>query len=286
LTFADDRAYYLDADKRKSAFVFTNSDKGRIYSFSTKVEKTFDNGLYANIAYSHLNSIEAEITGDAFAFNPVIGDANTDVLAFSKYGNTHRVIGVVSKKFNFFCKNSLTTFATFFEYAKGGRFNYTYGGDINNDGSNLNDLLYVPTASELTQMQFSGAGQFSAFESDIQQDDYLSGRRGQYVERYGALAPWRVRWDLKVLQDINFNVSKDEQNTIQISLDVLNLGNLINSNWGVVQQTRNLQTLGVSVDAATRVSAYTFDPNLTETFTPVSDLRSRWQAQIGLRYIF
>tara|TARA_B110000902_G_scaffold208500_1_gene237911 strand:+ start:539 stop:3703 length:3165 start_codon:yes stop_codon:yes gene_type:complete len=291
LTGADDRAYYLDADKGNSAFVFTNSDKGRTYSFSTKVEKTFDNGLYANIAYSHVNSkdvnsIEAEITGDAFAFNPVIGDANTDVLAFSKYGNTHRVIGVVSKKFNFFGENSPTTFATFFEYAKGGRFNYTYGGDINNDGSNLNDLLYVPTSSELTQMQFSGAGQSSAFESYIQQDDYLSGRRGQYVERYGALAPWRGRWDLKVLQDINFIVSKDKQNTIQISLDVLNLGNLINSNWGVVQQTRNLQPLGVSVDAATRVPTYTFDPNLTETFTPVSDLRSRWQAQIGLRYIF
>jgi hypothetical protein len=159
LTGADDRAYYLDADKGNSAFVFTNSDKGRTYSFSTKVEKTFDNGLYANIACSHVNSkdvnsIEAEITGDAFAFNPVIGDANTDVLAFSKYGNTHRVIGVVSKKFNFFGENSPTTFATFFEYAKGGRFNYTYGGDINKDASNLNDLLYVPTASELTQMQF------------------------------------------------------------------------------------------------------------------------------------
>lgn len=291
LSGADNRAYYLDSDKGNNGYVFTNSNKGRTYNFTTKVEKTFDNGLYTNIAYSYLNSkdvnsIEAEITGDAFAFNPVVGNANNDVLAYSKYGDTHRIIGVASKKFNFFGEKAPTTFTTFFEYAKGGRFNYTYGGDINNDGSSVNDLLYVPTASELNSMQFTGAGQAAAFESYIQQDDYLSERRGQYVERYGALAPWRGRWDLKVLQDFNFNVADGKENTIQISLDILNLGNLINSDWGVIQQPRNVQPLGVSVDANTLQPTYTFDETLTDTFAFDSSLQSRWQAQIGLRYIF
>lgn len=291
LSGADNRAYYLNSDKGNSGYVFTNSNRGRTYNFTTKIEKTFDNGLYTNIAYSYLdskdvNSIEAEITGDAFAFNPVVGNANNDVLAYSKYGDTHRIIGVASKKFNFFGEKSPTTFTTFFEYAKGGRFNYTYGGDINNDGSSVNDLLYVPTASELNSMQFTGTGQAAAFESYIQQDEYLNGRRGQYVERYGALAPWRGRWDLKVLQDFNFNVANGKENTIQISLDVLNVGNLINSDWGVVQQPRNVQPLGVSVDANTKVPTYTFDETLTNTFAFDSSLMSRWQAQIGLRYIF
>ena len=262
LSGADNRAYYLNSDKGNSGYVFTNSNRGRTYNFTTKIEKTFDNGLYTNIAYSYLdskdvNSIEAEITGDAFAFNPVVGNANNDVLAYSKYGDKHRIIGVASKKFNFFGEKSPTTFTTFFEYAKGGRFNYTYGGDINNDGSSVNDLLYVPTASELNSMQFTGTGQAAAFESYIQQDEYLNGRRGQYVERYGALAPWRGRWDLKVLQDFNFNVANGKENTIQISLDVLNVENLINSDWGVVQQPRNVQPLGVSVDANTQVPTYT-----------------------------
>lgn len=291
LSGADNRAYYLNSDKGNSGYVFTNSNRGRTYNFTTKIEKTFDNGLYTNIAYSYLdskdvNSIEAEITGDAFAFNPVVGNANNDVLAYSKYGDTHRIIGVASKKFNFFGEKSPTTFTTFFEYAKGGRFNYTYGGDINNDGSSVNDLLYVPTASELNSMQFTGTGQAAAFESYIQQDEYLNGRRGQYVERYGALAPWRGRWDLKVLQDFNFNVANGKENTIQISLDVLNVGNLINSDWGVVQQPRNVQPLGVSVDTNTQVPTYTFDEKLTNTFAFDSSLMSRWQAQIGLRYIF
>lgn len=291
LSGADNRAYNLNSDKGNSGYVFTNSNRGRTYNFTTKIEKTFDNGLYTNIAYSYLdskdvNSIEAEITGDAFAFNPVVGNANNDVLAYSKYGDKHRIIGVASKKFNFFGEKSPTTFTTFFEYAKGGRFNYTYGGDINNDGSSVNDLLYVPTASELNSMQFTGTGQAAAFESYIQQDEYLNGRRGQYVERYGALAPWRGRWDLKVLQDFNFNVANGKENTIQISLDVLNVENLINSDWGVVQQPRNVQPLGVSVDANTQVPTYTFDDTLTNTFAFDSSLMSRWQAQIGLRYIF
>jgi hypothetical protein len=31
-----------------------------------------------------------------------------------------------------------------------------YGGDINNDGSSTNDLIYVPTTTEIATMAFSG----------------------------------------------------------------------------------------------------------------------------------
>jgi hypothetical protein len=89
-----------------------------------------------------------------------------------------------------------TTISTFFEYAQGGRFNYIYGGDINNDGSSTNDLIYVPTTTEIATMAFSGGPtQGEAFDRFISQDKYLSGRRGQYSERYGALSPWRGKWD-------------------------------------------------------------------------------------------
>ena len=79
----DNRPYYTDADKINNAYVFTNSDKGRIWNASFKAQKTFDNGLYTMLAYSYLdskdvNSIEAEITGDAFDFNPVVGNVNSD----------------------------------------------------------------------------------------------------------------------------------------------------------------------------------------------------------------
>lgn len=288
LSGVDNREYYLPSDIINNAYVFTNSDKGRIINISTKIEKNWDNGWYTNLAYSYLdardvNSIEAEITGDAFAFNPVVGNANRDILSRSRYGDTHRIIGLASKQFKWFSENAPTTFTTFFEYARGGRFNYTYGGDINGDGSLLNDLLYVPTQSEIGQMQFSGPGQGAAFNEYIEQDEYLSGRRGRYVERYGALAPWRGRWDVRILQDIPVS---EGGNTIQLSLDILNVGNLLSSQWGLVEQPRNLQPVGVTVDPTTFVPTYTFDPNLTDTFTVNADLLSRWQAQFGIRYTF
>ena len=146
-----------------NAYVFTNSDKGRTFNASLKAQKTFDNGLYLMAAYNFLdskdvNSIEAEITGDAFAFNPVLSNANSATLAHSKYGDRHRFIAVAAKSWNYGAnKEWTTTLSSFYELAKGGRFNYTYAGDINNDGSNLNDLIYIPTTSEIGQMDFSTA---------------------------------------------------------------------------------------------------------------------------------
>ena len=86
-----------------SAFVFTNSDKGRIINWSAKAEKSFKNDFFFSIAYNFMsakdvNSIEAEITGDAFVGNPALGNVNDDVLSYSRYGNDHRFIGVISKK--------------------------------------------------------------------------------------------------------------------------------------------------------------------------------------------
>lgn len=150
-----------------------------------------------------------------------------------------------------------------------------------NDGSAINDLLYIPTASEIGQMNFASADQAQAFEQFIQQDDYLSDNRGEYAERYGALAPWRGRWDMKILQDIKIT----DKNTIQLSVDVLNIGNLISSDWGIVEIPQNQQVLGVTVDE-NNVPTYTFDTNFTDTFSSDTSLLSRWQAQFGVRYIF
>ena len=287
LNGVDNRPIYKASDKGNNAYVFTNSDKGRTLNASFKAQKSFEDGLYLMAAYNYLNSkdvnsIEAEITGDAFDFNPTLGNANDATLAYSKYGDTHRIIGVASKTWQYGSSDQWgTTLSTFFEYAQGGRFNYTYAGDINNDGSSLNDLIYIPTTTEVNQMQFSGAGQAAALESFIQQDSYMSGRRGSYAERYGALAPWRGKWDMKFIQELK--VSKT--NAIQFSIDVLNIGNLVNSNWGLVQQPNAVQPIGVSVDG-TGTPTYTFNSDLTKTFVYDASLLSRWQMQFGLRYSF
>ncbi|MDQ6845096.1 MAG: hypothetical protein M3Z92_12210, partial [Bacteroidota bacterium] len=74
---------------------------------------------------------------------------------------------------------------------------------------------------------------------------------------------------------------------VQFSIDFVNLGNLVNSKWGVRKYaTTSGYFQPVSVSYNNNNPIYTFDPSLKSTFTTSPDLPSRWQMQLGLRYIF
>ncbi|MGF1671741.1 MAG: carboxypeptidase regulatory-like domain-containing protein [Balneolaceae bacterium] len=295
----DNRAVFTDADKAlnpfggpgQNAFVFTNTSRGYSLNFSTEIEKTWNNNFFASIGYNFLqsrdvNSNTREISSDIFEGNPILGNPNTPSVASSIFGNRHRVVGSANKAF-IYGENDRwrTAFSLFFEYAQGGRFSYTYSGDANLDGSPLNDLIYIPTTSELQTYTFTGANpeqQRAAFDQFIEQDDYLSSRRGQFAERNSILSPWFNRWDLRIMQDFRFNNS----NRIQVSMDILNVGNLISSSWGVRELPLNTQPVGITVDSETLEPVFNFDTSQTSTFVDDFSLRSRWQLQFGLRYMF
>ena len=171
----------------------------------------------------------------------------------------------------------------FTEYVKGGRYSYTYSGDINNDGSGLNDLLYVPTDAQVDQMAFAGdaASQRSALKSYIAQDKYLSERRGQYTEKYGALSPWYSHWDVRLAQDYVL----PNKNRIQFTIDILNAGNLISNKWGVRQfATQTGLSQPVAVNVANGVPTYQFDATQKSTYFNDFSLLSRWNMQLCLLY--
>ncbi len=75
-------------------------------------------------------------------------------------------------------------------------------------------------------------------------------------------------------------------NTLQLSVDILNFGNLINSDWGVVETPNTLNPLSIDSIDANNVPTFTFNPDLQETFGSDTSLQSRWQMQFGVRYIF
>ena len=301
----DNRPIYVNGENTgNAAFVISNIDEGYSFNWSWKLQKQFDNNFYAMVAYNFLesfdvNSMSAEISSDLFDLNPISGNANQAPLANSLFGNKHRFIGQLNKSWSYGEGKWATSIGAFFEYTSGNRFSYTYSGDINGDGSFTNDLLYVPTAAEVQQLDFV-APQFpgnptieqqrTAFEAFIQQDEYLNARRGGLVGRNDLTTPWTGRWDVKILQDLNFGGLGKNQNTLQLSLDILNFGNLLNSNWGVVQLPRSTQPIGVNVNVddvtGARTPVFSFDPSQTSTFVDSFDLPSRWQAQLGLRYIF
>lgn len=292
----DNRAIYGANDRAQvfggptNAYVFSNTDIGSSFNTTVQLQRNWNKTFYTSLAYNYgvakdASSISAEISSDAFDRNPAYGNVNQAVLANSLFGNLHRVVGNVWKRFEY--GKMATTVSVFFQYVKGGRYSYTYAGDINNDGSFTNDLIFIPTDAQIDQMAFSGtnaAEQRTALKAYIAQDEYLSANRGQVSEKYVTLSPWYNNWDLRLLQDLNINVG-GRANTVQLSFDVLNAGNLISSNWGNRQIPSTTQPLGVNVDA-TGKPTYSFDTNLKSTFISDPSFLSRWQLQVGLRYRF
>jgi len=286
------RPIYTAGDVTNNAWAITNTNVGSVFNFTAQVKKTWNNGLYVSLAYDFLEAKDAispteEITNATFGANPAIGNVNMAKTNASSFGHKHRIVGSATKNFDYGSGKWRTSIATFFEYTETGRYSYVYGGDINGDGSAQNDLIYIPKAGEISAMNFSGnasaqAAQRSALEAFIQQDDYLRSRRGTFAGRNSSLAPWFSDWDLRLAQDYNLN--SDKSSKVQFTLDILNLGNLLNSHWGLRQIPVNTQPIGVTVVNGN--PTYSFDVTQKSTFTNDLSLLSRWRMQFGLRYIF
>ncbi len=299
----DKRSVYLPANQgANNAYVFTNTKEGYQFNLSLQAQQNFRKGLFAMAAYNYgiakdASSISAEISSDAFDRNPILNNANKAINSNSLYGNKHRFILAASKKFDYGKdKKWGTTLSLFSSWSSGSRFAYVFGGDINNDGTNSNDLLYVPTDTEIDNMTFTPlidvngilqnqAAQRLAYKSFIAQDEYLSSLRGSHTEKYGGETPGFSQVDLRILQDLVLN-PKTKQ-TLQFSIDVVNLGNLVSSKWGVRKYaTTSGYFQPISANYNTNNPTYQFDPSITTTFNDSPDLLSRWQVQLGLRLIF
>ena len=288
---------FLDA----GALVLNNSKKGYQYDVTAKITKTWDFGLNVMAAYTYLNSkditsIPAEIAADAFQRNPVVGNPNQSMFSWSRYGLKHRIISSVMYKVNYGRLSS--AFSLYFEAGKGNRYSYVYAGDLNQDAISNNDLLYVPAdkndihfgtvdANGVATTAPDADAQWAALNNFINQDKYLSTRRGKYAERNGAMLPWYSQLDFRFIQNLIMDKDKTKnQNKLQFTLDILNLGNMINSNWGVRKFARTTTPIKVNGVDANGVPYFRFDTNLKSSYVDDVSLRSKWQMQIGLRYIF
>ena len=311
----DGRPYYSDSagnhelnpDGGAGIYVIDNTSEGYNYSITAQIRKTFDVGLNANISYTFLQARSqmksTEIASVLWAENPVQGNPNKPELSYSEFGNRHRIAGSATYRYSW-SENLTTSFGLFLEVAEGNRFagaggnrySFTYSGDVNGDGSASNDLIYIPRdQNEINFDSFvdkSGATvtagqQWDAFNAFIQQDDYLNSHRGQIAERFGALNPWFSNIDMRLLQDISFGMS-GQRHTLQLSVDVLNLANLLNSDWGVRSVATSTATTPLQLKRFSASGAPVFNYKGTATKTYVDDpsLLSRWQVQLGLRYLF
>ena len=185
------------------------------------------------------------------------------------------------------------------------RFSYVFAGDMNNDGVSGNDLIYIPAnTSEMNFATFTTPNgitytadqQAAAFEQYIQQDAYLREHRGEYARRNGARMPMFNRADLSISQDIFHNI-RGQRNGFQIRFDIFNIGNLMNSNWGVSwqqvastntnNQTQILTNPGVDAQGRPTYRLATVNNQLvTKSHSRAAFTSDVYQWMMSLRYSF
>ena len=305
-------SHELNADGHAGIYVIDNTKDGYNFNITAQLRKTFDFGLAATLGYSYTkaknNLKSTEIASVLWAEQPVQGDPNNPELSYSEFGQRHRIVAgaTYSKAWSSSLRTQIGLFVEVaegnrFGGAGGNRYSFIYSGDVNGDGQGGNDLIYIPRdQSEITfadcpaicGSNVTPQQQWDAFNAFIEQDKYLGAHRGQIAERFGAINPWYNNVDLRILQDFSFgNITR---HTFQLSVDVLNLGNLIDSDWGVrkVASAAATSPLRHVTDAD---GAGVYDPNggpvlnftgPSETFIDDPGLFSRWRAQLGLRYFF
>lgn len=312
-TLNDGRPYYggaanaeLNPDGGSGIYVIDNTDEGYNYSITTQLRKNFQNSLNISAAYTFLEAKSqlrsTEIASVLWQGNPVQGDPNNPQLSFAEFGNRHRVVAAATYSKGW-TPNLRTHFGLFFTAAQGNshtaaggnRYSFIYSGDVNGDGQGGNDLIYIPNdQSEIILSDFmdgngntiTSSQQWTALNAFIEQDDYLSENRGKIAERFGLINPWYNNLDLRLLQDISFNIGSKKQ-TLQLNVDVLNVGNLINSDQGVrkIANPAALSPLQLVGFNSQGEPIFNFT-GPEETFLDDPSINSRWQVQVGLKYFF
>jgi outer membrane receptor protein involved in Fe transport len=288
-----------------NAIVLKNQSVGRSWNVAGSLEKAFAGGFYAKAAYSYgesKNTVDpGSIAAGSWTGNAIVRDPNNPGLGFSANSPGHRAFLALSYRRQYFGFGA-TGVSLFVESRNNGNVSYTYSGDLNGDGVNNNDLLYVPKdAAEMNFQQytlttngvvtrtFTVAEQQAAFEQYLQKDPYLRERRGQYAARNAFFLPMVTRADLSVTQDV-FRNFLGKRNALQLRADILNVGNLLNDRWGVQQRlvtTQPLVAAGASSDGRARYRLQNFGGTLVTTpFQRGTSLTDVYRIQLGARYTF
>jgi len=161
-------------------------------------------------------------------------------------------------------------------------------GDLNADGTNTNDPVYVPrNALDAGEIRFDTsdnavAVQQAAFEALIERTACLRRQRGRILERNSCREPWSNTTIAALRQSIPIG-----RRTLEAQLDAFNVLNLLYSRWGLRREaaTSLLEHVGQTPESVqTSVPVFRFDANTPRWTTLPAE--SAFQLQLALRYRF
>ncbi len=287
-----------------------NTSKNYSYQLSTRVERRFTEafGASASYTYSRVRDIQSPsrvnmpgivMWADARAVSGRHEDLNRGI---SLNDLPHRVVLAATYRAPWLRWS--TDFSFYYIGESGSPFTYLAGGvgrrgDLNADGSNANDPIYVPRdAFDPEEIVFSGRSdvpgadnspaaqaervmaQQAAFERLIEQTPCLRLQRGQILERNSCREPWSHTTSASVRQAIPMG-----NGALEAELGVFNVLNLLNGDWGryKVAAPRLLEHVAQTPEpSATSQSIFRFDARPPQWTTLQAE--SAFQLQLALRY--
>ena len=297
--YANAAAYtYNNAIGANSATVLTNTDvKG--YSVSATAGFNLSNwhGFSGSAFYTFSEAKEVTANAGSSASSAWSGSLTTNspneqIRTLSNFSVPHRVVANLSYNF----KN--TSIGVYYSGANQGRFSYYYGNDVNGDGIS-NDLMLIP--GDVSTMKFANivSGGNVLFTADQQRDAFaqfikdngLEKYAGRVLPRNGFLLPWLNRFDLRISQAL-FKDMVQGGDKIALSLDIINFGNMLNSDWGIQDYT--VSSYGAAV--LSRSGSVSKDPTYTmlregtglatKPYRAASTTSTTWSAMLGIKYSF
>jgi len=269
-----------------SAIYLTNTDEGKQWNTTLRLERPFKNGLYLSGSYTYgrsesINDGTSSQASSNWRFLYIV-DPNNPGLGTSNFDIRHRINFAASYFWKWSDSGLGATFSLFYNRQSGRPYSTTYTNDVNND-FNDNDLFYVPASADEVVITNGTWDQLNAY---IESDEGLRDYRGQIVPRNSSRDPWFNLLDLRAAVDIPISRAKG-----QFTVDVLNFLNMLNSDWGVIEYSNFNEVSPViygGLDEATGKMIYNISPISGGTFNKFrrDDLRSRWQLQLGFRLQF
>lgn len=291
-----DYVYYRDIT---DANVLKNTSKGHGWTFNLTANMTPVKNLDLMASYTH--TVMKEISGmpgnnasSTWSGNLTVDGPNFGTVHNSQYVIPDRFIASATYTFNKY--DHFTLFYQGYQPATYESGTFYYNGDINGDNIGY-DLMYIPANDQ--EISFTNEADRQLFWNFVNQDNYLKHHKGEYAEAYSARAPFVHRFDFRWAHDFCFKTG-NLGHKLQLSIDLMNLGNLLSSKWGVektMSSCFNGQVLKVDkvVDG---VPSFSMNRTLDANKQPIADTYSKktwefnhnynqcWKLQIGLKYYF
>ncbi len=281
------------------AFELRNHSSGHSTVLSATLAKRFGNRFEGTVSYARSWATDVETltpeSGPASAWqrSRFVSDRHDDARAVATTGAPpHRV--VLAATWDAPWRRWLTSVSLYYIGESGAPF--TFGdsavgslGDLNADGTNANDPVYIPrSASDTSEIVFGGTPddvtrQQVALDRFIERTECLRRQRGRIVERNSCRGPWVHTSNLSLRQRLP-SVGAHE---VSLQLEAFNLLNLLRNDWGLlrVPNTNLLQHVG-QTPGPTGASQpiFRFDEHRLDDTT--LNLESGYQLQLALRYRF